>query len=139
MVWLLQTRHTSRVRAPRRLRAPTPARDPAQAGEASRQRTMRGRPPTLAECVLRYAAAVHPSHSLCPGETLPMRKPTTGEPCAGKLHARFGGRGGLQPSLPLSTVGQSFRRLISRSADSGYKNPLPSREGVGGGGNTAAS
>jgi hypothetical protein len=26
-----------------------------------------------------------------------MRKPPTGEPCAGKLHARFGGRGGLLP------------------------------------------
>ena len=24
-----------------------------------------------------------------------MRKPSTGEPCAGKPHARFGGRGGL--------------------------------------------
>ena len=25
-----------------------------------------------------------------------MRKPPTGEPCAGKPHARFGGRGGLK-------------------------------------------
>jgi hypothetical protein len=31
-----------------------------------------------------------------------MRKPTTGEPCAGELPARFGGRGGDEPSLPLS-------------------------------------
>ena len=31
-----------------------------------------------------------------------MRKPLTGEPCAGKPHARFGGRGGRCPSLPLS-------------------------------------
>ena len=31
-------------------------------------------------------------------ETFPMRKPTTGEPCAGEPHARFGGRGG--ESLP---------------------------------------
>jgi hypothetical protein len=30
-----------------------------------------------------------------------MRKPATGEPCAGEPHARFGGRGG-QPSRPLS-------------------------------------
>ncbi len=26
-----------------------------------------------------------------------MRKPTTGEPCAGEPHARFGGRGGEHP------------------------------------------
>ena len=26
-----------------------------------------------------------------------MRKPTTGEPCAGEPHARFGGRGGRKP------------------------------------------
>jgi hypothetical protein len=32
-----------------------------------------------------------------------MRKPLTGEPCAGKLHARFGGRGGRAPiSTPIS-------------------------------------
>jgi hypothetical protein len=29
------------------------------------------------------------------GEPIPMRKPPTGEPCAGEPHARFGGRGGL--------------------------------------------
>ena len=34
-----------------------------------------------------------------------MRKPTTGEPYAGKPHVRFGGRGGQKPSLPLSLVG----------------------------------
>ena len=27
-------------------------------------------------------------------EPTPMRKPTTGEPCAGEPHARFGGQGG---------------------------------------------
>ena len=32
------------------------------------------------------------------GEPIPMRKQPTGEPCAGELHARFGGRGGA--SLP---------------------------------------
>jgi hypothetical protein len=30
-----------------------------------------------------------------------MWKPLTGEPCAGKPHARFGGRGGRCPFLPL--------------------------------------
>jgi hypothetical protein len=33
-----------------------------------------------------------------------MRKTPTGEPCAGEPHARFGGRGGLCLSLPLSVV-----------------------------------
>ena len=32
-----------------------------------------------------------------------MRKPLTGEPCAGEPLARFGGRGGRCPSLPLYT------------------------------------
>ncbi len=89
------------LRRPRRLRAPTPPRHPAQAGEAPRHRAMRGRSPTLAQCLLRCSWAAHPSHRLRAGETLPMRKPTTGEPCAGKPHARFGGRGG-KPSRPLS-------------------------------------
>jgi hypothetical protein len=31
-----------------------------------------------------------------------MLKPPTGEPCAGEPHARFGGRGGQNPSRPLS-------------------------------------
>ena len=31
-----------------------------------------------------------------------MWKPLTGEPYAGKPHVRFGGRGGAEPSLPLS-------------------------------------
>ena len=33
-----------------------------------------------------------------------MRKPLTGEPCAGKLHARFGGRGGLGLLYPYQKV-----------------------------------
>jgi hypothetical protein len=33
-----------------------------------------------------------------------MRKPPTGEPCAGEPHARFGGRGGYYPSRPLSSA-----------------------------------
>jgi hypothetical protein len=46
---------------------------------------------------LRCSWAVHPWHCLGAGETLPMRKPTTGEPYAGEPHLRFGGRGGVQP------------------------------------------
>lgn len=111
MVWLLQACHASFVRRPRRLRAPTPARHPAQAGKAPRHRTMRSRPPTLAQCLLRRSWAVHPSHRLRAGETLPMRKPTTGEPCAGEPDARFGGRGGNTFPTPIenaATGGSSF-------------------------------
>ena len=32
-----------------------------------------------------------------------MWKPLTGEPYAGKPHVRLGGRGGAEPSLPLSS------------------------------------
>src|SRR5438552_12679285 len=40
-----------------------------------------------------------------------MRKPATGEPYAGKPPVRFGGRGGLKPSLPLSKDLQQRRNL----------------------------
>ena len=43
-----------------------------------------------------------------------MRKPTTGEPCAGEPHARFGGRGG--ESLPYP-----YRRRAQRR----YQNIAP--------------
>src|SRR6516165_4707723 len=36
-------------------------------------------------------------HGSCVGVPIPMRKPPTGEPCAGELHARFGGRGRRKP------------------------------------------
>jgi len=35
---------------------------------------------------------------------LPMRKPPTGEPCAGKPHARFGGRGGETVPTPIAAT-----------------------------------
>src|SRR5262245_25235614 len=36
-----------------------------------------------------------------------MRKPPTGEPCAGEPHARFGGRGGRKPfPTPITRGGQ---------------------------------
>jgi hypothetical protein len=35
-----------------------------------------------------------PFRQLLNTRDIPMRKPATGEPCAGKPHARFGGRGG---------------------------------------------
>ena len=47
-----------------------------------------------AKCVLRGTRVVHRDSSPCISELTPMRKPLTGEPCAGEPHARFGGRGG---------------------------------------------
>src|SRR5215831_2559877 len=44
----------------------------------------------------RGTSVVHPWHP-CVGEPIPMRKPPTGEPCAGESHARFGGRGRREP------------------------------------------
>ena len=38
-----------------------------------------------------------PFCSPCVSEPIPMRKPPTGEPCAGEPHARFGGRGRRKP------------------------------------------
>ena len=45
------------------------------------------------EYLLRCTGAVHHGHGPWTGEPIPMRKPPTGEPCAGEPHARFGGRG----------------------------------------------
>ena len=66
--------------------------------------------PTLAglaghKCILRKFGLVHHDASPTSSEPIPMRKPLTGEPCAGEPLARFGGRGGRCPSLPLSTGG----------------------------------
>src|SRR5579863_10306667 len=47
---------------------------------------------------------VHTIHGLIPSETSPMRKPTTGEACAGKPPARFGGRGGESLPYPYHNV-----------------------------------
>src|SRR5271170_7728342 len=48
--------------------------------------------------------AVHPGHGLAASETVPMRKPSTVEPYAGKPPVRFGGRRGQKSSLPLSPI-----------------------------------
>ncbi len=50
--------------------APSTAYCATQAGEAARLRTMQGRSPTLAQCLLRCACTVHPTNSPCIGETL---------------------------------------------------------------------
>ena len=66
---------------------------------------------TLAQRLLCRCRAVRFIPRLAAGERLPMRKPPTGEPCAGEPHARFGGRGGDEPSLPLSGLQPSTRLL----------------------------
>ena len=58
-------------------------------------------PSALAECVLRRAWVVLPRRGPCDApSTLSQVTPPTGEPCAGKPHARFGGRGGQATGLP---------------------------------------
>src|ERR1700677_1737727 len=52
---------------------------------------------------------VHIIRGSIPSETSPMWKPATGEPCAGKPPARFGGRGG--ESLPYPYQGPQHDRL----------------------------
>src|SRR5215468_10543415 len=47
--------------------------------------------------ILRGSGTVHHVCSLEASEPIPMRKPLTGEPCAGEPHARFGGRGRRKP------------------------------------------
>src|SRR3984957_4730014 len=90
-------------RGRRRLHATAASGDAAQARETTGLRQLQGRPDTLAKQILRDRWAVHPGHGLAASETVPMiRKPSTGEPYAGKPPVRFGGRGGQKPSLPLS-------------------------------------
>ena len=62
-----------------------------------RASAMSRRPSALAQCLLRNTG-LFTMNGLCAGEPIPMRKPPTGEPCAGEPPARFGGRGG--ESLP---------------------------------------
>ena len=54
----------------------------------------------MAKCFLRECRAVRSTHSLAISETVSMKKPPTGKPCAGKPPARFGGRGGESHSDP---------------------------------------
>src|SRR5271156_913119 len=49
-----------------------------------------------AKQILRAPRAVHPGRGLAESETVPVRKPSTGEPYAGKPPVRFGGRGGAK-------------------------------------------
>ena len=49
------------------------------------------------ESLFRGVRIVHHNCNLWTGEPIPMRKPPTGEPCAGEPHARFEGRGRREP------------------------------------------
>jgi hypothetical protein len=57
---------------------------------------------SLVKSILRGSRSARHTCGLAYRETTPMWKPLTGEPYAGELHVRFGGRGGPKPSLPLS-------------------------------------
>jgi hypothetical protein len=77
----------------------------------------------LAKHVLRRVGAVHHDAGPFESEPIPMWKPLTGEPCAGKPHARFGGRGGLgllypYPNKALQTHGQDTNQGQSLSSAS---------------------
>ena len=62
----------------------------------------------MAECLLRKTGIVHHDASPNMSEPIPMRKPLTGEPCAGEPHARFGGRGGRESfSTPIKNRGSA--------------------------------
>ena len=52
-----------------------------------------------------------------------MRKPLTGEPCAGKPHARFGGRGGLGLLYPYQGKDFAFGRSVVEDPDMGLLKP----------------
>jgi hypothetical protein len=89
MVWLLQTRQAAHISiivgfARRRLRAVLRKQD--------RRPSMR---PSKADH-MQWTKAFFADHGLFT-LLLPMRKPATGEPCAGEPHARFGRRGQRPP------------------------------------------
>ena len=72
-------------------------RPAAEHPEGARPAPRRRRPctPAVAECRLRRAGAVQSGEGPCVGASdLLEVRPSTGEPCAGDRHARFGGRGG---------------------------------------------
>src|SRR2546422_8269831 len=73
----------------------------------------------------RGTRVVHHQCDPCVSEPIPMRKPPTGEPCAGEPHARFGGRGRRKP-FP-TPIGSGLP--ITQQADpmiTGFKKNIPS-------------
>ena len=94
LVRLLQAGSPHHLRRCRWVRPTTTACDPDQAGQARAHRDRARGQSTLVKCLLRECRAVRTPTRPASSETVSMKKPPTGEPCAGKPPARFGGRGG---------------------------------------------
>jgi hypothetical protein len=97
-VWLLQTSNSPRQPCSASSTASSAAGCVPSCASTTNAPALDAAPPTInaGQRVLRASRLVHPSRSLRAGETLPMGKPTTGEPYAGEPHVRFGGRRGLE-------------------------------------------
>ena len=106
------------------------ARAAAQAGKASRGRSLPGRPNALDQRLLRGRRVVRASHGLAEREMPPMRKPPTGEPCAGKSHARFGGRGGDAVPTPIGALPLKRQRPIGPARASPRRDDERGASGV---------
>src|SRR5215208_4893708 len=81
------------------------------------------------ESLIGGVRIVHHDCNLSPSEPIPMRKPPTGEPCAGKPHARFGGRGRRKP-FPTPIKPELFYfspRLFTKPLSSNSLTMLSSR------------
>src|SRR5947208_6137836 len=62
----------------------------------------------------RGTRVVHHQCDPCVSEPIPMRKPPTGEPCAGEPHARFGGRGRREPFPTPIDLGINSKKSLIR-------------------------
>ena len=98
----LQAGSSDHIRRHRWVRPTTAAVDASQAAEEIAHRLRHVDPQDMAKRLLRECRVVRTQNSLAISETAPMWKPPPGEPCAGKPHVRCGGRGGDEPSRPLS-------------------------------------
>jgi group II intron reverse transcriptase/maturase len=95
LVRLLQTCPSASPPIHRRIGPASAAIPAAEATDEAVAHRPGSRPQSaVAQCLLRRAQAVRTSRSLGRRATVSMKKPPTGEPCAGKPPARFGGRGG---------------------------------------------
>ena len=113
LVRLLQAGSSPQLRYCRWLRPAAAACVLAQAAQTPGARYLPCRSSTLVQCLLREGRAVRASHGLAISETVPMRKPPTGEPYAGKPPVRFGGRGGREP-IPTPIGRASLNSLVNR-------------------------
>ena len=65
---------------------------------------------------MRKSWPVRHAHRLVGGETIPMRKPPSGEPYAGEPHVRFGGRGSESCPYPYHITLALSKRSMGREA-----------------------